>query len=134
MTSNEPSKIVEAFYSALAANDGAAVAEIINTSFAADATVHLPESLPYGGTLSGRATLAKALGGMASMPKPFGPTNLVVADLIARANGVVARVEFDWYAPGSDTSVPSQALELWTFSDGIVQSMRAFYWDTAALV
>lgn len=134
MTDNYLAKTAEAFYDALTSKDGAAVSELITTSFADDATIHLPESLPYGGTISGRESLARTLGAMASMPRPVGPSEPVITDLATADNGIVARVEFDWFAPGSETSVRSNALELWTFTEGLVQSMRAFYWDTAALV
>lgn len=134
MTNTEPQTIVSTFYASLAAKDGPAVNALIVENFAEDATVHLPESLPYGGTISGRSTLANALGGMASSPTPVGPANLVVSELLSTESSVAAHVQFDWFAPGSESGVPSQAVELWTFRNGKVQTMRAFYWDTAALV
>jgi hypothetical protein len=46
---------------------------------------------------------------------------------------VVAWISFDWLTPGAEAGTPNQALELWTFADGQVRDIRAFYWDTDAI-
>jgi len=46
---------------------------------------------------------------------------------------VVAWITFEWKNPGSDDAVPNAALEVWSFSDGLVREIRAFYWDGAAI-
>ena len=46
---------------------------------------------------------------------------------------MVAWITFEWKNPGSEDAVPNAALEVWSFSDGLVREIRAFYWDTAAI-
>jgi predicted SnoaL-like aldol condensation-catalyzing enzyme len=64
---------------------------------------------------------------------PAGAKNLRLVSAIGDGDEVVAWITFDWLQPGSVTPVPNQALELWRFSEGVVQEIRAFYWDTDAI-
>ncbi|MFE2998621.1 nuclear transport factor 2 family protein [Nocardia sp. NPDC059246] len=131
-TTDGNADVVREFYRAIAERDGDALGELLNTRFTSDTEVIWPESLPYGGVVKGAAKLAKMFGGLLSAPTPVGPAGMTVADLVADGDRIAAQLEFDWYAPGSDRAVPSGALELWTFADGKVRSIRAYYWDTAA--
>jgi ketosteroid isomerase-like protein len=126
--------IVREFYRAVASKDAAALEQLITGHFDADASVVFPESLPYGGTVRGAAKLARLFARMASAPAPVGAADLVLAGLADGGDRIAAQVEFAWYAPGSRVAVPSSALELWTFAGGRVREIRAYYWDTAALI
>lgn len=130
MTS-QPHEIVAAFYEAAAARDAAALDALLERSFHEDAAVHWPEGLPYGGRVEGRAILRKVFAGLATPEPVMGPENLAVVSVIdGGGDQVVAQVSFDWRANG--VAIASGALELWTFADGLVTEVRAYYWDTAA--
>lgn len=130
--SRSASHVVQAFYDAVAARDAGALTEIVTSSFRGDASIAWPEGLPYGGRIEGATRLARLFAGMASSPEPVGPEGLEVVSIVDGGEQVVAQLEFRWRAPGSDESIPSGALELWTFDQGLVSEIRAYYWDTAA--
>jgi hypothetical protein len=125
---------VRAFYEAVAAKDGPAIQAIVETSFAPDAEMIWPSSLPYGGVVSGAARLARMFAAVAAAPAPVGAAELTIVDIVDGGDRVAARVDFDWYAPGSASAVRSSALELWIFDGGLVREVRAYYWDTAELL
>jgi hypothetical protein len=125
---------VRAFYEAVAAKDGPALRAIVETSFAPDAAMIWPSSLPYGGVVSGAAKLGRMFAAVAVASVPVGAVDLAIVDIVDGGDRVAARVDFDWYAPGSGTAVHSSALELWTFDGGLVREVRAYYWDTAELL
>jgi ketosteroid isomerase-like protein len=127
-----PSDVVRAFYDAVVRRDAATLTALLEASFRDDAAMVWPEGLPYGGRVEGARRLAKVFGGMAASPTPVGPERLEVLSLVDGGDQVAAHLTFDWRAPGSDESIPSGALELWTFEDGLVAEIRAYYWDTAA--
>jgi ketosteroid isomerase-like protein len=126
--------LVLAFYAAVNAHDAAAIAGLVDERFAADAVLLLPPSLPYGGRFQGAATLRKLFTAMATAATPIGPDAIRVVEVIASGDGVAVRLEFDWCPPGSTTSIPSGAVEVWNFRQGRVREIRAFYWDTAQCV
>ncbi|WP_067671539.1 nuclear transport factor 2 family protein [Nocardia miyunensis] len=126
--------VVREFYRAIAERDGDALARLVQHRFAPEASVTWPDSLPYGGTIAGARKLAKVFAGLASAPTPVGPSGTTLTDLVDGGDRIAAQLEFDWHAPGSGQAVRSGALELWTFADGLVQELRAYYWDTAACV
>jgi ketosteroid isomerase-like protein len=126
-------EIVAEFYGALAAADADAIAAVIDSHFDEDAAVKWPPSLPHGGRVHGRDRLRGVFTGIAKAGGKVGATNLQLVQTIGEGDRVVAWVTFDWRQPGSDDAVPNSALELWTFSCGLVREIRAFYWDTAAI-
>jgi ketosteroid isomerase-like protein len=126
--------VIREFYRAVAEKDAAELEKLITGHFDVDASVVFPGSLPYGGTVCGAGKLARMLGRMASSPEPVGAADLVFTGLIDGGDRIAVQVEFAWYPPGSRIPVPSSALELWTFEDGRVREIRAYYWDTAALI
>lgn len=130
--SEQPSDVVRAFYQAVRDRDGAALEALVAASFDADAAVEWPAGLPYGGRVEGRDVLRKIFGGMAGAASPVGPDNLELASIIDGGSQVAAQLTFDWKFGGD--SIPSGALELWTFDAGLVTEIRAYYWDTAACV
>jgi len=130
--SKEPAHVVRAFYDAVAARDSNGLSEIVKNSFHADASISWPEGLPYGGRVEGASRLSRLFVGMASSPVPVGPSGLEVVSIVDGGGMVAAQLEFSWHAPGSTDSIPSGALELWTFDQGLVSEIRAYYWDTAA--
>jgi len=130
--STGPSHVVRAFYDAVAAGDPSALSEIVASSFREDAAIAWPEGLPYGGRVEGASRLSRLFAGMASSAVPVGPAGLEVVSIIDGGSQVAAQLEFRWHAPGSAESISSGALELWTFDQGLVSEIRAYYWDTAA--
>lgn len=130
----EPVAVVERFYTAVSAADADALGTIVDAYFSDDAAIEWPPSLPYGGRVEGKARLRKIFVGTARSDAKAGPAALEVVSLTAAGATVAAELSFDWYPPGGTTPVPSAALELWTFDLGQVRAIRAFYWDTAALV
>jgi len=127
-----PPDVVRAFYAAVARRDADSIAELVARSFREEASIAWPEGLPYGGRVEGSRRLAKLFAGMASSPVPVGPEGLEVVSIVDGGEQVAAQLEFRWRAPGSTESIPSGALELWTFDQGLVSEIRAYYWDTAA--
>ncbi|MBO0727867.1 MAG: nuclear transport factor 2 family protein [Acidimicrobiaceae bacterium] len=133
-TATSRSDVARAFYAAITARDGEALERLLDAHFHDDAAVALPESLPYGGRVSGVRRLQRMFGALAGDPVPAGPVSLRLDNLVAEGEHVVALVSFDWQPPGGGTPVASSASELWTFRGGRVAEISAFYWDTAALV
>jgi ketosteroid isomerase-like protein len=115
----------------VARQDADALILLVESSFAADAVVIFPDGLPYGGRIEGARRFARLLAGLASGASSIGPQRLRLDGLIAEGDEVVARLTFDWHA-SNRVSTPSGALELWTFAEGKVTELKAYYWDTAA--
>ena len=133
MSQRPTADIVADFYAALAAGDAAAIAETIDAHFADDAAVEWPPSLPHGGRVEGSRRLRGLFTGIAKAGNQAGATNLKVLRTIGDGDHVVAWITFDWKDPGAGNGTPNAALEVWSFSDGLVHEIRAFYWDTAAI-
>src|SRR5690242_7832558 len=111
--SAQPREVVAAFYEAAAGRDAAALDALLEESFHEDAAVHWPEGLPYGGRVEGKAVLRKVFAGLATPNPGTGPDGLAVTSIVDGGDQVAAQVTFDFLANGS--SIPSGALELWTF-------------------
>lgn len=125
--------VVREFYEALSARDAETVRRVVREHFAEDATFTWPPSLPYGGTVVGRAKLERMLGGAAASPALVGAQHLRLNDLIDDGGRIAAQVEFDWYAPNDAGELnDTGAVEIWTFAAGLVSNVKAYYWDTAA--
>jgi ketosteroid isomerase-like protein len=121
--------MVESFYDALFKKDGEQVAALIDEHFAPDAVLWRPESLPGGGRTEGAERIKRFMVGATKLSGP----PLDVADMkvvsITEGEGRVA-VELAFPFAGIDAG----ALELWTVADGQVTRVRAYYWDTAAML
>jgi ketosteroid isomerase-like protein len=128
-----PAQIVADFYAALSGGDAASIGATIDAHFADDAAVEWPPSLPHGGRVETSRRLRGLFTGIAKAGNQAGATSLKVLRIIGDGDHVVAWITFDWKNPGSDDAVPNAALEVWSFSDGLVQEIRAFYWDSAAI-
>lgn len=129
-----PSEIVREFYRAVSDNDAPAISGLVDRHFHEQAAVTWPGSLPYGGTLRGRARLRQALAAAAG-GGAVGPSDLAVVGLVAGAVEVAVELEFDWRAAADAEAVRSGAMEWWSFDDeGLVLGIRAYYADTAALL
>lgn len=127
---NQCVEVVRSFYDAVASKDGSALAGIVQEHFADDATIHWPESLPFGGTVAGKPALGKVFGMLATSRAQMGPTDLRVLSVVGDGPQVAVHLGFDWTV--GDASIPHAALEIWSFRDGLAAEIRAFYWDTAA--
>jgi ketosteroid isomerase-like protein len=128
-----PRQLVADFYNALSAADTETIVRTIETRFAENAAIEWPRSLPHGGRVEGARRLRAVFTASANPDAPAGAKNLKLVSAIGDGDEVVAWITFDWLQPGSTAPVPNQALELWRFSDGVVQEIRAFYWDTDAI-
>ena len=131
--SQRPIDVVTDFYTALAASDAELIAKAIDDRFAEDAAIEWPPSLPHGGRVEGSRRLRALFTGIAKSGGVTGATNLKLIRAIGDADDVVAWITFDWKNPGDDVGTPNSALELWSFTDGMVRDIRAFYWDAAAI-
>ncbi|KAF0956994.1 nuclear transport factor 2 family protein [Rhodococcus sp. T7] len=130
----QPVDVVKAFFAAINQRDPEALGALIDETFAEDACVEFPSSLPYGGRVQGAKTLRKVFVGMAVGRSAVGPRALEVERIVDGDNLVVAVLRFDWYPPDSDEPVRSGACETWRFENAKVAEIRPYYWDTAALV
>ena len=128
-----PRQLVADFYQALSAGDTETIVHTIETRFAENSAVEWPPSLPHGGRLEGVRRVRAVFTASANPEAPAGAKNLRLVSAIGDGDEVVAWITFDWLQPGSTAPVPNQALELWRFTDGVVQEIRAFYWDTDAI-
>ncbi|MEV6985388.1 nuclear transport factor 2 family protein [Sphaerisporangium sp. NPDC051017] len=133
-TMEEPSgsDVVHRFYAAVAAKDAEAIGRLIDELFAEDAVLTLPPSLPYGGQVSGARRLRRMFTGSASSTVKVGPVDLRITSVTVGDDRVAVELAFDWYAPGSDDPLATGAVEIWTFADGRVAAIDAYYRDTAA--
>ena len=130
---SSPRELVTAFYNAISAADAETVVKTIDAHFADDAWVEWPPSLPHGGRAQGIRKLRAIFSAAADPNPPAGAKNLKLINVFDDATGVAAWISFDWVHPGGGATTPNQALEVWTFVDGQVHEIRAFYWDTAAI-
>jgi ketosteroid isomerase-like protein len=129
-----PEAVARAFYEALVAGDADTVGALADRWFAPDAVLELPPSLPYGGRVESAHRLRRMFTAMAAGAIPAGPTGLRVVSVTGDEESAAVRLEFDWVATSGAEPVTSGALELWTFTEGSLTEIRAFYWDTAALL
>jgi ketosteroid isomerase-like protein len=128
-------ELVRSFYRAVAGRDGVSVVALVGEHFAEDATLRLPESLPYGGVIAGRSRLERVFRSAADATEPVGPAALQVLDIVEGGDRCAAQLRFDWRAPGGGGVVSGTgAVELWTFAGGLVTDITAYYADTAACV
>lgn len=129
-----PAEIVSRFFGAIAEHDHDGLGELIDRCFQPGAVAVIPASLPYGGRVETAARLRTMFQRVASGPGPAGPQSIAVRGLVDGGDRVAVQLDFDWRVPGTGHDVASGALELWSFVDGRVSEIRAYYWDTAALV
>lgn len=118
---------VREFYDLLAHGRGDDVAQFVEANFADDATLSRPESLPGGGSLTGAKGIAKFMRAAAS-----GVAGLTLRSVhqSPSSNGVSVFAEVALNLGGASTT----AVEWWTFTAERVTSLRAYYWDTAAII
>src|ERR1700757_4645655 len=115
------------FYDLLVQGRGDDVAAFVEANFTDDATLSRPESLPGGGSLTGAKGIAKFMRAAAS-----GVAGLTLRSVhqSSSSNGVCVFAEVGLNLGGASTT----AIEWWTFTAERVTSLRAYYWDTAAII
>ena len=92
-----------------------------------------PESLPYGGAYRGFAGMCEVAGKLFTAIEDWKcETERVIGDpdgddfvLVQRMTGIAA---------GSRRPVDMSILERYTFRDGLLVSIRPYYWDTKAML
>jgi len=118
---------VREFYDLLDQGRGDDVARFVEANFAEDATLSRPESLPGGGSLTGAKSIAKfmraAAAGVAGL-------SLRSVHQSPSSNEINVFAEVALTLGGTATT----AIEWWTFTPAGVTSLRAYYWDTAAIL
>ncbi len=128
-----PIDVVTAFYDAISASDVDTIVSTIDDHFADDVAIEWPPSLPHGGRIEGARKLRAIFAGIADPDAPAGAKNLKLIRAIGDGDDVVAWIGFEWRHPGDDNGTPNEALEKWTFANGSVSEIRAFYWNTDAI-
>ena len=118
---------VREFYDLLAHGRGDDVANFVEANFADDATLSRPESLPGGGSLTGAKGIAKFMRAAASAVAGL---TLQSVHQSSSSNEVSVFAEIALNLGGTATT----AIEWWTFTGEDVTSLRAYYWDTAAIL
>lgn len=118
---------VREFYDLLVQGRGDDVAVFVEANFAEDATLSRPESLPGGGFLAGARGIAKFMRAAAS-----GVAGLSLRSVhqSPSSNAINVFAEVALTLGGTATT----AIEWWTFTAAGVTSLRAYYWDTAAIL
>jgi ketosteroid isomerase-like protein len=125
--------IVERLYAALRNRDADGVRTAIEEGFAPDAVNRISESMPYGGTTTGREGILNLFAGFVTATTPIiPPEQITVERMVEEGDSIVAWVAFPWIAPGASEPIPMWASEWFTFRDGRVSEMVVSYWDTAA--
>jgi ketosteroid isomerase-like protein len=125
---------VERFYSALNDKDADGVRTLIEEGFAPDAVNRISESMPYGGTTTGREAIVELFAAFFTTTPPIIPLEQITVErMVGEGDTVAAWVEFPWFAPGTATNpIQTGATEWFTFRDGLVTEMVVSYNDTAA--
>jgi ketosteroid isomerase-like protein len=128
--------ILDRYYKALQDKDADELRSSINEGFARDAVLRISDSLPYGGTHTGRETILNMLLGFVTpSPAPIiRPEQITIERIVEDGDSIVAKAVFPWTAPGARKSIPMSAFEWFTFRDGRVSEMVVSYWDTVACI
>jgi ketosteroid isomerase-like protein len=125
--------ILDRYYSALGHKDADELRSSIEEGFAPDAVLRVSDSLPYGGTITGREEILEMLMGFVTTTTPIIPPEQITIDrMVEEGDSIVAKADFPWLAPGASEPIPMSAYEWFTFRDGRVTEMVVSYWDTAA--
>ena len=118
---------VREFYDLLVHGRGDDVATFVEANFDENATLTRPESLPGGGSLTGAKGIAKFMRAAASAVAGL---TLQSVHQSSSSNEVSVFAEIALNLGGTATT----AIEWWTFTGEDVTSLRAYYWDTAAIL
>lgn len=116
--------VAASFYDAVASGDLPALNAVLSSSFAKNAVLVRPESLPGGGTLNGRQRIVRF------MERAAGKAPLVVLGMEVNPTGTDAFAHVEITIAGRT----ARALEWWSAVDDEVISVKAFYFDTAAML
>lgn len=124
---------LERYYNALQRKNADELHSAIEEGFAPNAVLKISDSLPYGGTRSGRDVILNMLMGFVTTTKPIIPPEQIrVESVVEDGDTIVAKAVFPWIAPGAREPIQMTAYEWFTFRDGRITEMVVSYWDTAA--
>ena len=118
--------VVKAYFAA-AHQDEAALLAVV----AEDGVIHVPESLPYGGTHRGHAGFRKALAGFGAAWRDVASHDLVFA---VADDQVIVLSRMTATAVPSGYPVETCVAESFRIVHGKVAEVRPYYFDTAALL
>ena len=88
------------------------------------------ESLPYTGVYRGHAGVSQLMAGMGAAWEVF---DTRLERLIDHGDEVIAFLQIKGKLRGSARPIEMPVIEVWELREGKVVSIRAFYWDTAAI-
>lgn len=126
-------RVVRSFYDALRDRDVERLGQLVAAHVHEDAVLHRPESLPGGG----RTVSARRIGRFFAFAATVvdGPVDATEMRVESVTTGrqedqvdVVVRLAMTYDA------TPTTAVEWWAFRDGRLQTLSAYYWDTAAML
>src|SRR5688572_7283502 len=127
--------ILDRYYTALQHKNADELRSAIEEGFSTDAVLRISDSLPYGGTHSGRQVILTMLMGFVTTTTPIiRPEQIKIERIVEEGDSIVAKAVFPWLAPGASTPIQMSAFEWFTFRNGRVSEMVVSYWDTAACV
>lgn len=119
--------VVHAFYEAMRSMDPAALA----ASFAADAVVVEPPSLPYGGTTTTRDDFFEQVLGYTSQRASF---RLETSEVFGEGERLAGHITATFTAHGSGETVVLDQTEIYEVSGGVITKVEVFQRDTPALI
>ncbi|MEA2170757.1 MAG: uncharacterized protein QOF76_4057 [Solirubrobacteraceae bacterium] len=120
---------VEAFYAALFGKDAEKIGSLVDEHFAPDAVLWRPESLPGGGRTEGAENIKRFMIGATKLSgPPLDVADMRIASITAGEDGLAVELAFSF------AGIDAGALELWTIVGGKVTLLRAYYWDTKAML
>jgi ketosteroid isomerase-like protein len=95
------------------------------------ATIHKPESLPYGGTYKGRDGFISL---MTAVYKTWSDFQVIPQSIIA-SNGMVV-VQGEWIAKikGAENTLDMPFLHLWKINNDLITEIWLYYWDTTRVL
>ncbi|GAB4658963.1 nuclear transport factor 2 family protein [Mycobacterium avium] len=125
--------IVREFYSGVIEKDLDRINAVIDTYFADDAVVRIPQSLYYGGEYRGKPTLKQLFSGLAHPKSAVRADSMQLERICGSGDSVAAMLSFEWRGRGGDKLL-TKNIEWFTFQEGRIIEICAFYEDTARCV
>jgi ketosteroid isomerase-like protein len=125
--------IVREFYAGVIAKDLDCINAMIDTYFAQDAIVRMPQSLYYGGEYRGQTALKQLFSGLAHPKSAVRADSMRLERVCGSGDCVATILSFEWRGRGGDKLL-TRNTEWFTFEDGRITEILAFYEDTAQCV
>ena len=118
--------LVKAYFAAAQSGDADALVALL----AEDAKIHVPASLPYGGTHTGANGFKQAMAGFANT---WAQSESSEFQYIAQGSTVVVVSRMQAKARATGRDVDCFIAELFVINNNRIEEVRPFYFDTASL-